>query len=544
MAGSFVQDVEDAPAAPWEGHPRRWAALAVMMACLAVVSLDTTILNVALKTIQEDLDASQADMQWVVNAYTLVFAGLMFTFGLLGDRFGRKPVLLSGLALFGIASLMSAWTTSPMQLIGTRALMGVGAATILPTTLSVITNVFPDRERAKAIGLWSAANGIGIAIGPLTGGYLLENWWWGSVFLVNVPFVILGLIAILVIVPDSRDPRPGRVDPLGVVLSTVGVIALVYGIVQAGDKASWLRSDVLGPLLGGVALLALFVIVERRSDHPALDVSLFRQATFSAASVAVALVFFALLGLAFILTYYLQAVRGASPLRAGVLILPAALGIAAGAPIAARLARPLGIRVVVTVGLLLTSAGFFASIWTGRDTPTWHYEAAILAIGLGVGAALAPSTEAVMASVPRDQAGAGAAINSTTRLIGSSLGVAVLGAALSGSYRTHLGSAVNVLPARYRDDAASSIGGTLSAVTRVASGARSAAASGQLSPAAGQRLQVQLGQLLGQADDAFVSAMHVAVVCGATVSLVGALVALIWLPAKGHPAGHHLAEDR
>ena len=527
------EDGADATAAgSWPGHPRRWASLVVMMVCLVVVSLDNTILNVALKTIQADLDASQADMQWAVNAYTLVFAGLMFTFGLLGDRFGRKSVLLGGLALFGLASALAARTSTPVELIGARALMGVGAATILPSTLSIITNVFSDAQRAKAIGLWSASGGVGIAIGPLAGGYLLEHWWWGSIFLVNVPFVAIGLVSILVVVPDSRDPRPGRVDPLGVALSTAGIITLVYGVIRAGDQSDWIRWDVLGPLLGGIALLAGFVIVERRIDHPSLDVTLFRRAKFSAASVSVALVFFALMGLAFVLTYYLQAVRDASPLRAGVLILPAALGIAAGAPAAARLARPLGTKAVVATGMLLTSGGFIASAWTGRYTPTWRYESAIFAVGLGVGAALAPSTESVMSAVPRDRAGAGAAINSTMRLIGASLGVAVLGALLSSSYRTHLGGDVNVLPAGYHDEAAGSIGGTLSAVTRVASGARDAALRGQLTPAAGQQLQLELGHLLDRADDAFVAAMHVAVLCGAAVSLLGALVALLWLPGR------------
>ncbi len=519
------------------GDPRRWSVLTVMVVCLVVVSLDNTILNVALKTIQQDLGASQGDMQWAVNAYTLVFAGLTFTFGLLADRYGRRPVLLLGMAVFGGGSALSAWAATPGQLIATRALMGIGAATIFPATLSIITNVFPTGERAKAIGLWSASAGVGVAIGPVTGGYLLEHWWWGSVFLVNVPFVVLGVIAIATLVPNSRDPEPGRIDPLGVALSTVGIIALVYGIIRAGDTADWTRPDVLGPLAGGVALLASFAVVERRSDHPALDITLFRQRTFSAAAVSVTLVFFSLMGLAFVLTYYLQAVRGASPLRAGVLLLPAAFGIAAGSAVAPRLARPLGIKLVVTGGMLLAAAGFTAYLWVGRSTPTWAYELPILAVGTGIGLALAPATESVMSAVPRATAGAGAAVNSTMRLVGAALGVAVLGALLAASYRTQLGDAADVLPQQYRGAASGSIAGTLTAVEQATAEGRQAVGQGRLSPQEALRLRAGLVRLVDAADDAFVDAMHVTTACGAAVSVLGALVALIWLPGRPRRAG-------
>ena len=515
-------------------HPRRWTALAVMMLCLVVISLDNTILNVALRTIQQDLHASGADMQWAVNSYTLAFAALMFTFGLLGDRFGRRRVLLGGLALFAVGSALSAWTSSPEQLITTRTIMGVGAATIMPTTLSIITTIFPASERPRAIGLWSAAIGVGIAIGPVAGGYLLEHWWWGSVFLVNVPFVAAGLAAIVLVVPESRDPSPGRIDAGGVLLSTAGIVAVIYGIIRAGDTASWLAGDVLGPIVAGVALLAAFVAVERRSDHPALDVRLFTNRPFSAASGSVALVFFALMGLAFVLSYYLQVVREASPLRAGLLLLPAAIGIAAGAATAPALTRRAGARTVVPGGMLLSAAGFAASLVIGRTTPTWYYETCILAVGLGVGTALAPSTEVVMAQLPADRPGAGAAVNGTLRLVGAALGVAVLGALLSGTYRGRMAGAVGVLPAGSRDAAAGSIGATATAVQQVADGARRAAAAGQLSPAQGAQLRAALTGLVDRADDAFVVAMHQAVACGAVVSLVGALIAVRWLP--GRPA--------
>jgi EmrB/QacA subfamily drug resistance transporter len=503
-----------------------------MMLCLIVISLDNTILNVALRTIQQDLRASGADMQWAVNSYTLAFAALMFTFGLLGDRYGRRRILLSGLVVFAVGSALSAWTSSPGQLIATRTLMGVGAATLMPTTLSIITTIFPARERPRAIGLWSASVGIGIAIGPLAGGYLLEHWWWGSIFLVNVPFVLAGLVAIPLVVPDSRDPAPARVDAGGVLLSTIGAVAIVFGIIRAGDRADWTAPDVLGPLAVGALLLAAFVVIERGSDHPAFDVRLFANRSFSAASGSVALVFFALMGMAFVLSYYLQVVREASPLRAGALLLPAALGIAAGSASAAPAARRFGARMIVTGGMLLAAAGFGCSLAVGRTTATWYYESCILAVGLGVGLALSPATEVVMAQLPPDRPGAGAAMNGTLRLIGASLGVAVLGALLSGSYRHQVAGAVTVLPAGARDEAAGSIGATATVVQQVAGAARRAYAAGQLPAADAQRLKVGLTALMDRADDAFVVAMHRADLCGAVVALLGAVIALLWLPSR------------
>ena len=532
------ETIRDDPSA---GHPRRWLILGVMVVSLLVVSLDTTILNVALKTIQQDLRASQADMQWAINSYTLVFAGLTFTFGLLADRFGRKPILFGGLLLFGVGSAMSAWAGSPPQLIATRAIMGIGAATIFPTTLSIITNVFPAQQRARAIGLWSAAGGLGIAIGPLTGGYLLENWWWGSIFLVNVPFVIAGVTAIALLVPDSRDPNPGRIDPGGVLLSMAGIVALVYGIIRAGDKADWVRADVLGPIIAGVVLIAVFVLVERHTDHPALDVSLFRKPAFSAAVVSVTLVFFGLNGLFFVFSYYAQAVRGASPLRTGVLILPAAFGIVFGSAVAPRVVRAIGPKVVIATGMLLTAIGFAAYAWVGKSTATVLYELPVLATGLGIGLVLAPSTEAVMSAVPRATAGAASAVNSTVRLIGTALGVAVLGSLLASSYRDRIGTAVDVLPGQDRSTAAGSIGGTLETVSRIAAQARQAAGQGKLDLATAGRLRVDLTHLVDRANDAFVSAMHVTVVWGAVISLLGALVALIWMP--GRPAEAAVAPE-
>jgi EmrB/QacA subfamily drug resistance transporter len=494
--------------------------LAISVICLVVVWMDSTILNVALKTIQQGLGASQADMQWAINSYTLVFAGLTFSFGLVADRYGRKPILLAGLAVFGVGSALSAWAGTPIQLIITRGVMGIGSATIFPITLSIIINVFPARERPKAIGVWSAAAGVGAAIGPLAGGYLLERWWWGSVFLVNVPFVAACVLAITLVVPDSRDPNPGRIDVLGVALSVLGIVAVVYGIIHAGDKADWSRPDVLGPLLGGLLVLAIFVIVERRSDHPALDVTLFRRGAFTAGATSVGLVFFGLVGLSFVLSYYLQGVRGDSPLRAGVMLLPGAVGIILGSAVAPLLARSASVRLVTAAGMVLVAAAEIACLWVGRYTAAWVYEPLILAVGLGTGLALTSPTESMMSVVPRERAGEGSAVNSALRNIGGALGVAVLGALLAGSYRTQLGDGASVLPAAHREQASGSIAGTLGAVEKLT-------AAGQALP-----VRMQLTGLVGHADDAFVSAMHVASAWGAVVSLVGAVVAFIWLPGR------------
>ena len=318
--------------APSTGHPRRWVILGVLVVSLLVVILDTTVLNVALRVIadpQRGLGATQSDLEWATNSYTLVFAGLLFTWGVLGDRLGRKKVLLLGLLLFGIASAASAYAQTPGQLIAARALMGIGGAAVLPATLAIISNVFDPRERARAIGTWAGAVGLGVAVGPVVGGLLLEHFWWGSVFLINVPVVAAGLVAVLAVVPDSRDPRPGRVDVAGVLLSIAGLGLLVYGIIDGGEHGFG-RPRSWGTLAAGLALLVAFVLVERRVRYPSLDVTLFRNPRFSAAVGSIGLVFFAAMGTFFFMAFYLQLVRGYSPLAAGLLTTPGSRARRAG----------------------------------------------------------------------------------------------------------------------------------------------------------------------------------------------------------------------
>jgi DHA2 family multidrug resistance protein-like MFS transporter len=498
-------------------HDRRWWILGTLILSLLVVVLDNTILNVALKTIQQDLDATQSELAWAVNSYTLVFAGLLFTYGVLGDRFGRRLALVVGLVLFAFASTLSAFSSSPEQLIASRALMGIGGAAVLPSTLSIIQNVFEPAERGKAIGIWAGFVGLAIAIGPITGGLLLEHFWWGSVFLVNVPVVAVALAAILWIVPESKDPSPQGLDPFGVVLSIVGLVLLVYGIIKGGETTEWGSAVVLGPLLGGAAVLAVFVLLQRRSRHPMLDVTLFRTPAFSAACGAVTLTMFALFGTVFFVSFYLQYVRDYTPLEAGVRLLPVALALAFFAPRSAGLVDRFGAKAVCATGLGLVTLSFSGYLLVGSGTSIWYVEALLFLQGLGMANVMAPATTSIMSTLPRERAGAGSAVNTTVRQVGGALGVAVLGSILSASYRGGITPSLTGLPAAARDIAAESIGGTQIVAERL--------------PPLAQ------GPLLAAADEAFLTAMHVTAVGSGLAGLLGLLVVLRWLPGRAATAG-------
>jgi EmrB/QacA subfamily drug resistance transporter len=307
-------------------YARRWAALAMLAASLLVVSIGNTILNLALPSIRDDLDASSSDLQWIVDGYMLVFAGLLLVAGSLGDRFGRRRTLFVGLATFGLGSVFAALAGSTSELIASRALMGVGAAAIMPVTLSVVTNIFPADERPKAIAVWSAAAGLGVAIGPITGGWLIEHVDWRGIFLVNLPAVAVCLIGAAVFVPESRDPRPPRLDPVGAVLSVAGLTAFVWALIEAPERG-WTDPFILGGFAAGAAILAAFVAWERRVDEPMLQVRVFRNLRFSAASASIAFVYFALMGVLYFLTTYLQSVLGYSAFEAGLRMVAPAAGI-------------------------------------------------------------------------------------------------------------------------------------------------------------------------------------------------------------------------
>ena len=512
------------PQAQNTGHPRRWTILAVMVVSLLVVVLDNTILNVALKTIadpREGLGASQSDLEWSINSYTLVFAGLLFTAGLLGDRLGRRRVLVTGLAIFGIASLASAYAQSPGQLIGARALMGLGAAAIMPATLAIISNVFDPRERARAIGVWAGAVGHAVAIGPVAGGVLPEHFWWGSIFLVNVPVVVGGIAAIALLVPESRNPAPGRIDLVGVLLSIAGLGTFVYGIITGGDSGEWGSAKVLVPIVGGALILAAFVLYERRVDHPALDVKLFRNPRFSAAVGSVGLVFFAAMGSLFFGTFFLRLVRGYSPLETGLLFLPFAAAQLIFAPRSAGFAARYGPRTVVAAGMTLVAASLGAFLFVGEHTPIWVLCVLYFVQGAGMGSVMAPVTEVVMASLPREKAGVGSAISNTVRQVGGALGVAVLGSVLSQVYRTGMEGPLAVLPAAARDAAGESLAATYAV----------AANSGPAGAA-----------LIAPANAAFVDAIHWAAGGSALVALLGVAAVLRWMPGRVPPRAPEVAD--
>ncbi len=514
-------------AAPPESHshPRRWLILGVLVVSLLVVVLDNSILNIALKTIADPkvgLGASQSDLEWSINSYTLVFAGLLFTWGILGDRLGRRRILLIGMVLFGLASLACAYAQTPGQLIATRALMAIGGAAVLPNTLSIITNVFDARERPKAIGVWAGSVGLAIAIGPITGGLLLQHFWWGSVFLINVPIVVIGVVAMALIVPESRTPRPGRLDAVGVPLSIVGLVLLVYGIIKGGQLGHWGAPEVWATALGGVAVLAVFVWHERRSTHPTLDVELFRDPRFSAAVGVVGLAFFAMMGVTFFMAFYLQIARGYSPLQSGLLLLPLAVAQLVIAPRSAALVRKHGAKTVCTVGMAICALSFASYLAINATSSLWVLEISFFLLGSGIALVMPPATASVMQVVPREKAGQGSAVNNTVRQVGGALGVAILGALMSSVYRGRVADHLGVLPAGMRHTAAESIEATYAAASNYSQQAH-------LAPLAQRQL---FGQLAAPARDAFISSMHAAAIGSAIVAALAAVVTAVWMPGR------------
>jgi EmrB/QacA subfamily drug resistance transporter len=497
------------------GHPRRWIVLVVMVLALSGIAMDNTVLVIALPVLSRDLHADTSQLQWMVDAYTLVFAGLLLAAGALSDRFGRKRLLLVGLCFFGVGSALAPLVGSAEQLIALRAFMGLGASLTTPPTLSIIADVFDESERPRAIAAWSATMALGIVVGPILGGFLLAHFAWPAVFVVNVPVVAVGIIAALVVVPESRAPVRVDLDPIGALLSVAAVVALTYAFIEAPGQG-WSDPRVDGSLAVAVLGGAGFVAWERRIAHPMLDLALFRNPRFSAACLSVTLAFFALNGALFLVTLYLQQVQGLSPLDTGYRFLALALGIAVGATAAVRLTERLGARVATSIGLGLIAAGMALAATLGVSSGDLGVALVLLVCAAGIGVAMTPATDAIMGAVPPDQFGVGSAVNDTTREIGGAFGIAILGSLFQGAFADRMGGAAAVLPA----DAAHAVRESF---------AGAAAVAAQLAGDAG-------AALLATARDAFVEAMHLSCLVGVAFAVAGVVVAAVFLPARARPA--------
>jgi EmrB/QacA subfamily drug resistance transporter len=475
-----------------------------------MVVLGNTVLNVALPTLVRELGATSTQLQWMVDSYALVFAGLLLTAGALGDRFGRKGALIVGLVIFGGASLASAFANSADQLVATRAIMGFGAALVMPATLSILASVFPPEMRARAIAIWAGFAGAGAAIGPIAGGWLLEHFYWGSVFFLNVPVVIVALVAGRWLVPTSRDPEHAALDPVGAGLSIVGLGALLYGIIEA-PTYGWTDPLVVSAFVSGLVFLVGFGLWELRVDHPMLDLSFFKDPRFSAASAAIMLVFFAMFGTFFLLTQYLQVVRDYSPLGAGLRTLPLAMTLMVVAPASARFVERLGAKRVVSLGLALVATGLALASTIGVTTPYIWLALVLVVMASGMALTMAPSTASIMTSLPLRKAGVGSAWNDTTRELGGALGVAVLGSLAASQYTSSLQDSIGGIPAQTAGAAEASVGAAVQI-------------SAQLPDALGQSLSAA-------ARAAFVDAMALALLVAAGVALAAAVLVGKYLPA-------------
>jgi DHA2 family multidrug resistance protein-like MFS transporter len=462
-----------APPIPLHEQPsiyaRRWFLLAIMCLSLVLVVMSVSGLNTALPTIQRELGASASDLQWIVDAYAIVFAGLLLSAGAIGDRFGRRRALLVGLAIFGLGTFLGGVATSSSQLIAGRAVMGIGAAFIMPATLSIITAIFPPHERGRAIAIWAGFAGAGASIGPVVTGALLEGFWWGSTLLVNVPIVVGIIAAVMTFAPDSRDDTKTPLDPVGALLSLVGLSALIFGIIQ-GPEDGWTSSIVLGSFLISGAALSLFVAWERRSDHPMLPLTLFRDRRFSTGSAVITVAFFVMFGFFFLVTQYFQFGRGYSPLEAGLAGLPPALTFVAFSPRSAALAERYGAARVMAVGLAIVAGGFGLLSVLTPDTPYLVIAGALALLGAGMAITVAPATAEIMTSVPLSKAGVGSAVNDTTRELGGALGIALMGTIVNTAYRSSIDLEGVRLPAGTRAAAEESIGAADSIAGRIPGG--------------------------------------------------------------------------
>jgi EmrB/QacA subfamily drug resistance transporter len=504
-------------------YRRRWSTLAVLCLSLLIVFVGNSSLNVTIPTLSRVLHATESQLQWVIAVYSLVFAGLLFSTGAVGDRFGRKGALQIGLGLFLLACIAATWSTSMTQLIACRAAMGVGAAFIMPSTLSILVNVFPPDERTKAIAIWAAVTGAAGAIGPVASGLLLGHFWYGAVFLVNVPIIAVALAAGWVLVPKSKDPEQGQLDPIGALLSIIGIVSIVYGLIEAPNKGWGSPSTLIAFGIGAVVLVG-FVVWELSVDEPMLDIRFFRNGAFSTGTTGLILVFMAMFGVMFLVTQYFQLILGYTPLDSALRFLPMAPIMIIVAPLTPRLSERFGANKTVSFGLVLVGVGLIMFRGLTSTTPYLYILLAVIPLVSGMALAMSPMTAAIMSAVPPRRAGAGSAMNDATRELGAALGVAVMGSIAASRYTGAIDRVTSGLGPPSRQAARSSLAGAL----RVAS--QQPAAIGHA--------------LTHRAQSAFIDGIHFAVTVGAVLAWTAAVIVVRYLPKRlAHQGALHSATD-
>jgi EmrB/QacA subfamily drug resistance transporter len=496
-------------------HDRRWWILAVLCLSLLIVSVGNSSLNVAIPTLSRDLNASNSQLQWVIAIYSLVFAGLLFTTGAAGDRHGRKGALQIGLVVYLVGCVAAAAANTMTELITCRALMGVGAALIMPSTLSILVNVFRPEERTKAIAIWASVTGAAGAIGPIATGWLLGHYWYGSVFLINVPILVVALGWGGAVVPRSRDPHQARLDPLGAVLSIIGIAAVVYGLIEA-PESGWTSAPTLVSFTIGIIVLIAFVMCELHQDEPMLDINYFRVPAFSTGTGGMILVFLAMYGVMFLITQYFQLILGYSALSSAVRFLPIAPIMLIVAPLTPRLSGRFGAHRTVATGLASVALGLLMFRALSLTTPYWFLVTALVPLVGGMALAMSPMTAAIMSAVPPRRAGAGSAMNDATRELGAALGVAIMGSVAASQYTREVDKLTSTLPTDVRTAARASLAEALDAANRLPTAAAN---------------ELRLGT-----EHAFISGIHLAVTAGAIVALIAAITVQRFLP-------RHLAHE-
>jgi MFS transporter, DHA2 family, multidrug resistance protein len=485
----------------------RWWALGALAIAMLTIGLDTTVLNVAVPTLADDLHASTGQLQWFSTAYTLVLAGMLLPAGMLGDRFGRKRLLVGALVLFGAASAACAYADSAGQLIAARAVLGLGAALMMPLSMAVLPVLFPDRdERARALTIWVTSTAVGLPLGPIVGGWLLDTFWWGSVFLINVPLVVVGVIAVSALVPESRSSTPRSLDLVGVVLSSAGLLGLTYGFIAAGQDG-WTDSATLGSMVGGLALLVGFVAWQRRVAHPLIDLDLFRDRGFTWGTLLSTVVNFALFGLIFAMPQFFQAVQGTDALGSGLRLLPVIGGMLVGTRLADRLVAKIGASAVIAVGFALLAGGLGAGATTGVHTSFGVTAIWFTLLGVGLGLAMPTAMSAAVGTLSAERSGSGSALIQALRQVGGTIGVAVLGTLLSSGYHARLDTG----------DAPAAAAGTV----------RESVSAGV---ATAERLGLQ--PLLDSVRGAFVHGLDVMLVASAGLAALGIVLAVLLLPRR------------